>query len=101
MAKVIAIGQPVNESERQAIAHLRDHLPDTYTILHNFEIQWGNELFEVDLAVVAPYAVYLVDVKGTRGNIDVYGGKWYPERRQPFSSLARCCGIDPPNECWS
>jgi hypothetical protein len=53
------------------------------------------------LAVVAPYAVYLVDVKGTRGNIDVYGGKWYPERRQPFSSLARCCGIDPPNECWS
>lgn len=86
MAKVIAIGQPVNDSERQAIVHLRDHLPDTYTILHNFEIQCGNELFEVDLAVVAPHTVYLVDVKGTRGNIDVYGGKWYPERRQPFSS---------------
>lgn len=86
MAKVIAIGQPVNDSERQAIAHLRDHLPDTYTILHNFEIQCGNELFEVDAAVVAPHAVYLVDVKGTRGNIDVYGGKWYPERRQPFNS---------------
>ncbi len=73
MAKVIAIGQPVNDSERQAIVHLRDHLPASFTILHNFEIQIGNELLEVDLAVVAPHAVYLVDVKGTRGDIDVYG----------------------------
>lgn len=86
MAKVVAIGQPVNDSERQAIAHLRDHLPDTYTILHNFEIRRGNEFFEVDLAIIAPHAIYLIDVKGTRGNIDVYGSKWYPERRQPFSS---------------
>ncbi|QDU76843.1 Serine/threonine-protein kinase PrkC [Bremerella volcania] len=86
MAKVIAIGQPVNDSERQAIAHLRDHLPDTYTILHNFEIRRGNEIFEIDLAIIAPHAVYLVDVKGTNGNIDVYGSKWYPEGRQPFSS---------------
>ncbi|MEP3480584.1 MAG: protein kinase [Fuerstiella sp.] len=86
MAKVIAIGQPVNDSERKAIAHLRDHLPDSYAILHNFEIRRGDELFEVDLAIIAPHAIYLVDVKGTRGNIDVYGGKWYPERRQPFSS---------------
>ncbi|HEU5408882.1 MAG TPA: NERD domain-containing protein kinase family protein, partial [Nitrospira sp.] len=86
MAKVIAIGQPVNDSERQAIAHLRDHLPDTYTILHNFEIRRGNEVFEIDLAIIASHAVYLVDVKGTNGNIDVYGSKWYPEGRQPFSS---------------
>ena len=86
MAKVIAIGQPVNDSERQAIAHLRDHLPASFTILHNFEIQRGDELFEVDLAVIAPHAVYLVDAKGTRGDIDVYGGKWYPQGRQPFSS---------------
>jgi serine/threonine protein kinase len=86
MAKVIAIGQPVNDSERQAIAHLRDHLPDSYTILHNFEIRRGNEVFEIDLAIVAPHAIYLVDVKGTHGNIDVYGSKWYPEGRQPFSS---------------
>jgi hypothetical protein len=43
-------------------------------------------VFEIDLAIVAPHAVYLVDVKGTHGNIDVYGSKWYPEGRQPFSS---------------
>jgi serine/threonine protein kinase len=37
--------------------------------------------------------VFLVDVKGTRGLIDVYGSKWYPEGRQPFSSpLAKLRG---------
>lgn len=86
MATVIPIGEPVNEAERQAIAHLRDHLPSSYLVLHNFEIIRDGEAFEVDIAVIAPHAVYLVDVKGTRGLIDVYGPKWYPEGRQPFSS---------------
>lgn len=86
MAKVIPIGQPANESERQAIGFLRDHLPDDWLIFHNFEMRQGQEVFEIDIAILAPHAVYLVDVKGTRGNIDVYGSKWYPEGRQPFFS---------------
>ncbi len=86
MAKVIPIGEPVNEAERLAIAHLRDNLPDSYLVLHNFEVIRNGEYFEVDLAVVAPHAVYLVDVKGTRGLIDVYGPKWYPDGRQPYTS---------------
>lgn len=86
MAKVIPIGQPANESERQAIGFLRDHLPDGWIIFHNFEMRQGQEVFEIDIAILAPHAVYLVDVKGTRGNIDVYGSKWYPEGRQPFFS---------------
>ena len=86
MATVIPIGEPVNEPERQAIAHLRDHLPASYLVLHNFEVPRDGETFEVDIAIIAPHAVYLVDVKGTRGLIDVYGPKWYPEGRQPFSS---------------
>lgn len=86
MAKVIPIGEPVNDAERQAIAHLRDQLPEGYLLLHNFEVKRGDEFFEVDLAVIAPHAVYLVDVKGTRGLIDVYGPKWYPEGRQPYTS---------------
>lgn len=93
MATVIPIGEPVNEAERQAIAYLRDHLPASYLVLHNFEIVRDGETFEVDIAIVAPHAVYLVDVKGTRGLIDVYGPKWYPEGRQPFSSpLAKLRG---------
>lgn len=86
MAKVIPIGQPANESERKAIGFLRDHLPDGWLIFHNFEIRQGQEVFEIDIAILAPHAVYLVDAKGTRGNIDVYGSKWYPEGRQPFHS---------------
>jgi serine/threonine protein kinase len=93
MATVIPIGEPVNEAERQAIAHLRDHLPSGYLVLHNFEIVRDGETFEVDVAVVAPHAVFLVDVKGTRGLIDVYGSKWYPEGRQAFNSpLAKLRG---------
>lgn len=86
MAKVIPIGQPVNDSERQAIGFLRDRLPDGWLIFHNFEMRQGAEVFEIDLAILSPHAVYLVDVKGTRGLIDVYGSKWYPEGRQPFHS---------------
>jgi serine/threonine protein kinase len=86
MAKVIPIGQPANESERQTIGFLRDHLPDGWLIFHNFEMRQGEEVFEIDIAILAPHAVYLVDVKGTRGNIDVYGSKWYPEGRQKFHS---------------
>ncbi len=93
MATVIPIGEPVNEAEREAIAYLRDHLPASYLVLHNFEIPRDGEVFEIDVAVIAPHAVYLVDVKGTRGLIDVYGPKWYPEGRQPFSSpLAKLRG---------
>lgn len=86
MATVIPIGAPVNDAERLAIAHLRDHLPGSYLVFHNFEIRRDGTIFEVDIAVLTPHALYLVDVKGTRGLIDVYGAKWYPEGRQPFSS---------------
>src|SRR6185295_1359630 len=93
MARVFAIGEPVNESERAAIAFLRDALPSNYIVLHNFDVVRDGDIFEVDIAVVAPHAVYLVDVKGTRGLIDVYGPKWYPAGRQPFNSpLAKLRG---------
>lgn len=93
MAKVIPIGQPANDAERTAIAHLRDHLPDRFILLHNFEIERQGERFEIDLALLAPHALYLIDVKGTRGLIDVHGPKWYPDGRAPYPSpLAKLRG---------
>jgi serine/threonine protein kinase len=86
MAKVIPVGQPVNDAERSAIAYLRDRLPDSYILLHNFEIERQGERFEIDIALLTPHALYLIDVKGTRGTIDVYGNKWYPDGRAPFPS---------------
>lgn len=93
MAKVIPVGQPVNDAERTAIAYLRDHLPDSFVLLHNFEIERQGERFEIDIALLTPHALYLIDVKGTRGSIDVHGSKWYPEGRAPYPSpLAKLRG---------
>lgn len=88
MARVIMeiSGIPANDAERKAIGLLRDNLPDSWMLFHNFELRQGEEVFEIDLAVMSPHAVYLVDVKGTHGLIDVYGSKWYPDGRQPFHS---------------
>ena len=86
MADVIPIGEPVNDDERQVIAFLRNHLPDGYPILHNFEIAKNNERFEVDLAILAPHAVYLVDIKGTQGVIEVLRRQVVSPGRQPFAS---------------
>ena len=86
MAQIIPFGDPVNDAERLAIAHLRDHLPSNYLVLHNFEIHRGDETFEVDIAVIAPHAVYIVDAKGTHGPIDVSGSKWLPAGRTAFTS---------------
>ena len=86
MAKVIPIGQPVNDSERQAIAYLRDHLPDGFTVIHNFELRQGRNIFEIDIALLGPHCVHVVDVKGTRGLVDVHGSRWYPQRGAPYHS---------------
>lgn len=88
MAKVIAIGQPANEAERRAIAFLRDNLPDTYTLIHSFEVHRPREKqnYEVDLALIAPHSLFLIDTKGTLGHIDLYAHQWQPRGRQPYSS---------------
>ena len=87
MAQVIKIGEPANEPENQAIRYLRDQLPADYRIIHNFELRSDDgQWFEIDIAVVAPHAVYLVDVKSTYGEIHVAGPRWHPEGRTPFAS---------------
>jgi serine/threonine protein kinase len=87
MAQIIPIGQPSNDPERRALVYLREHLPEPYRVLHNFELRHDDgQWFEVDVAIIAPHAVYIVDVKSTHGEIHVAGGKWHPERRAPFTS---------------
>ena len=86
MAIVIPVGPPRNDSERQAIAYLRDNLPATCTVIHNFELVQGKETPEIDLAVLTPHCIYVVDIKGVRGLVDIHGTKWHPEGRQPYNS---------------
>jgi serine/threonine protein kinase len=86
MAEVIAIGQPANDAERQAIAYLRNRLAADYRVIHNFELKQGSQWFEIGLAVIAPHAVYAVEVRATTGVIHVADGKWQPEGSAPFES---------------
>ena len=87
MAEIIGGGEPVNDAERAVIRHLRDHGPAHWVVLHNFELRLrDNRKYEIDVLVVTGIAVTLIDVKGTRGRIEVAGGRWYPSNRQPFRS---------------
>lgn len=87
MAEIISGGEPVNDSERAVIRHLRDNGPAHWVVLHNFEVRLqGNRKYEIDVLVITEYAVTLIDVKGTRGRIEVAGGRWYPSSRQSFRS---------------
>ncbi|MCZ2442862.1 MAG: protein kinase, partial [Flavobacteriales bacterium] len=85
-AQVIKVGDPKTESERMAIKFLKENLPSTYTIFHNFEIKKDREFLEIDLAIITPHAVYLVDAKHIRGKVTTDGQMWYPEGRAPFPS---------------
>lgn len=86
MAEIVGGGRPVNDAERRVIAHLRDSAPSDWLLLHNVEVPRGDDVFEVDLIVLTGHSIVLVDVKGTRGRIEVSGTRWFPPRREAFGS---------------
>ncbi len=85
-AEWIKFGEPENESELAAIRYLCGHLPDSYKLYTNLEISQGGRLYEIDIILVAPHGVYVVDVKGVYGRLEVDRAKWYPENRQAYDS---------------
>ncbi|GAA2301066.1 hypothetical protein GCM10010149_57760 [Nonomuraea roseoviolacea subsp. roseoviolacea] len=86
MAQIVGGGRPVNDAERRVIAYLRDHAPAEWLLLHNVEVPRGEDIFEVDLLVLTGHSLVVVDVKGTRGRIQVSGSRWFPPRREAFGS---------------
>ncbi|MFC4011893.1 NERD domain-containing protein [Nonomuraea purpurea] len=86
MAEIVGGGQPVNDAERRVITYLRDHAPADWLLLHNVEVPRGHDVFEVDLLVLTGHSLVVVDVKGTRGRIEVSGTRWFPPRREAFGS---------------
>jgi serine/threonine protein kinase len=89
MAEIVGGGTPANDAERLVIAHLRDHAPTGWYVLHNVEVPVRGSAYEVDIIVVAAQAVCVIDVKGTTGRIDVAGYRWYPQGRGSFASPVR------------
>ena len=92
MAQVFAIGDVVNDEERKAIAWLKDKLPEDYFVIHSFEVEQYDQLFEVDICVVAPHAIYLVDAKGIHGQIEVDGTIWHTSNSSYRSPLPKLRG---------
>lgn len=87
MAEIIGGGEPVNEFERAVIKHLRDEAPDDWFFWHNIDVPLQNgRKSDIDILLVTGHTIFLIDVKGTRGRIDVAGRKWYPVHRQSFFS---------------
>jgi eukaryotic-like serine/threonine-protein kinase len=86
MAQIVGGGSPVNDAERRVIAHLRDNAPDDWLLLHNIEVPRGDDSFEVDVIVLTGHSLCVIDVKGTRGRIEVAGTRWFPSRRDAFGS---------------
>jgi hypothetical protein len=86
MAEIVGGGHPVNDAERRVIAYLRDHAPADWLLLHNVEVPRGEDVFEVDVLVLTGHSLVVVDVKGTRGRIEVSGTRWFPPRREAFGS---------------
>jgi len=86
MAEIVGGGEPVNDAERAVIARLRDYGPADWLVLHNIELPLRGSKYEIDVLVVTDHAVVLIDVKGTRGRIEVAGGRWYPPNGVAFRS---------------
>ena len=78
MAKFISIGEPAQDAERQALKHLVDGLPDDYTVYGNaWLVERAGGIYEVDAVVVAPHAVYVVEIKSYRGVISGNDNDWF------------------------
>jgi serine/threonine protein kinase len=77
-AKFIQIGEPAHDAERQAIRFLVENLPSTFTVYGNaWLVERTGVIYELDAVVVAPFAVFVVEMKAYRGRIDGTDHDWY------------------------
>ncbi len=86
-AKFIQIGEPAHDAERQALRFLVDGLPESFTVYGNaWLVERTGVIYELDAVVVAPHAVFVVEIKSYRGRIEGTDNDWWlPEKiRSPL-----------------
>jgi serine/threonine protein kinase len=87
MAVIHRIGTPENDSEARTIKRFAKDLPNNCFVFHNFEVTTGRGLpYEYDVAVLTPYALYHVEVKGYHGVIRGNPMQWFFENGGVFPS---------------
>lgn len=90
MAKHIPFGDAVNQAESWAFNLLKTELPDDYLLLTNVEIPTHTgQAMEVDALVVGHWGVYVVDVKGYTGTLDVGQHAWSLDGKEVENALAK------------
>ena len=94
MAKRIKVGEPVNAAEAWAFKFLEANLPTEYLLITNVEVPTPNGLLkEVDAIVFGKYAVYLVDVKGYSGTLNVDANSWILDGKPVDNALSKANGV--------
>jgi serine/threonine protein kinase len=86
-ARFIPVGEPAHDAERQALRFLVDGLPDSFTVYGNaWLVERSGGIYELDAVVVAPHAVFVVEIKSYRGRIEGTDNDWWlPEKiRSPL-----------------
>jgi hypothetical protein len=87
VAKFIQIGEPAHDAERQALRFLVEGLPETFTVYGNaWLVERSGVVYELDAAIVASHAIFIVEIKGYRGRIEGTDNDWWlPEKiRSPL-----------------
>jgi len=73
MARLIEVpgnAGPINDGERRVVKALVEGLPDGYWVAANVELaEPSGQSFDYDAIVVAPHAVYVIEIKDWRGRI--------------------------------
>lgn len=86
-SQFIPIGEPAHDAERQALRFLVEGLPAVYTVYGNpWLVERSGSVYELDAVVVAPHAIFVVEIKSYRGRIEGTDNDWWlPEKiRSPL-----------------
>lgn len=78
-ARHVPVGRPVHDREAQGIDALVRALPDRYVVFSNVELPTGardGQTYEHDAVVVAPHAVFAVELKSWGGRVTGNRDRW-------------------------
>lgn len=87
-AKAHVVGKSAHAAEKQAQAFLIRVLPEDYTVyLNSWLAERSGAIYELDAVVVAPHAVFVVEIKSYRGRVEGTDHDWFVP--QPIRSPLR------------
>jgi serine/threonine protein kinase len=76
--RVTICGRGVHTREVKSIERLKRDLPSDWYAFTNLDLVLGlGKTREVDLVIVSPYRVFLIDIKEWHGKIENKDGRWY------------------------